>query len=83
MKDTLEPRMSHASFKNKREYMFVADHQMAYITSRIGMDISVKSNLTADILLLADDWVREVANDIAVQNKTDASTVLDMLLSSL
>lgn len=80
------PRVSCASFEEedaRREYMLIHDHYVVHIVARPDFDLSIDSNLSFGAVIASEDWLREVAFDIAELYGAEFSVVLEILQQSL
>jgi len=81
---TSRPRISNGVFEDEsRKYMFACGPHRADVISKPDYDITVRSNLPFDLVLLAEDWVRGTALDISANRNEDANLVFQMIQDAL
>lgn len=78
------PRISSAVFDDgNREYMFIDGRSILHVIARPDFDLEIHSNLSFSAVDAADDWVREVAKDVAELYGADESVTYQIICDAL
>lgn len=63
--------------------MLILDHYRVHIVARPDFDLQIESNLSFAAVEVAEEWVSEVAHDIAEFYGAEVSIIEDLILSDL